>query len=158
MTINDYIISYIEEIMIKYGFENSLIENDLLLKKKLDEVKNLSERASLKLIFGEKIKDQQRSGKSLEDILPSMRMKRILEKLINKKVSYDDLQALIKEALNTDGATAKEISESIKKNPEIAEVINNQATESDKDEDFEEEFETGPNKEGKKSIGSELLK
>lgn len=157
--LTDDIISFIEEVMMTYGLEDGLINEDLLLKKKLSEVNSLSERASLKLLFGEKIKDQQKMGKSLEDILPSMKLKRILEKLIDKKISYSDLPNIIKIDLVVDDTIAKKISDSIKNSQKINDAVNNQIT---NDELIEEEIEEPEEVVGlsntKKSIGGELLK
>ena len=158
MPITTPILSLIEEIMIKYGLEDSLIENDLLLKKQLSEAEDLSYRFTMKLIFGEKIKEQKMAGKSLEEILPSMRLKRIIESLADKKVSYEDLPKLIKKDLGVDDIKANEISEAIKNNTDVIKLINQPIVETldEKEEDnsTEEKIDTT----NKKSIANVLLK
>lgn len=159
MTLTDPIISFIEEIMMKYGLEDDLIKGDSLLEEELSEVKNLYERFALKFVFGKKINEQKRAGKSLEDILPSMRLKRILEKLINKKISYKDLPDLIKKDLHSDQATAEKISKLIEENKEIANILNGLIVEENVEGDDEAvEIEKKESLESKKSIGSEFLK
>jgi len=157
MALNNWTISYIEKVMIGHGLEDSLIENDLLLKKKLSEVKNLYERPAIKLIFGEKIIEQKDAGKTFEEILPSVRLKRILEKLIDKKMSFKDLSVVIENDLGTDKSTAEEISKSIEKNigligPAEEQIFNQN------EEDAPQEADRKKPAENKKSIGNELLK
>lgn len=158
MILNKEILSFIEEIMIKYGSENYLIEDDPLLKNKLSETKDLSERTVIKLIFGKKIKEQKMAGKSLEDILPSMRLKRILEELVNKKLSFKDLPELIKKELHTEQLIADEIEKLIENNAEIINLINNPIVSENIEEELEDESTKKINTENIKSIGSELLK
>ena len=160
MPLTTQILSFIEDIMIKYGLEDNLIEGDLLLEKKLSEINDLSDRAALKLLFGEKIKEQEMAGKSLEEILPSIRLKRIIESLVDKKTSYSDLPKLIKRDLDVDDIKANEISEAIKNNAEIIKLINQPLVENAVEEDIDEK---GDNKEkidteNKKSIANVLLK
>jgi hypothetical protein len=159
MTLTDDIISFIEEVMMKYGLEDELIKGDSPLEKELSEVKNLYERFAIKFVFGQKIKQLRESGKSLEDILPSMKLKRILEKLINKKISFDDLPELIKNDLHTNQEVAEDISKSIEKNKEIVEILNGLTLNEDVEENDEiEELDKKVDSENKKSIGGELLK
>ncbi|MFA5714158.1 MAG: hypothetical protein WC998_00275 [Candidatus Paceibacterota bacterium] len=159
MPLTKQTISFIEEIMIKYGLEDKLIENDALLKNKISGVEDLSERAVLKLLFGEKIKEQEMAGKSLEDILPSMRLKRILEKLVDKKISYKDLPGLIKSGLSTDQSMTDEIVKLIENNTELHAAINKPVENKIVEEEItEEESAQKIITENKKSIGNELLK
>ncbi|MFZ2390367.1 MAG: hypothetical protein WAW15_00925 [Minisyncoccales bacterium] len=158
MPITTPIVSFIEELMIKYHLEDNFIEGDPLLKEKLSETENISDRAVLKLIFGEKIKEQLKTGKSLEEFLPSMKIKRIIEGLLEKKYSSKDLPELIKTALNISDSEIKEISDAISSNVEILKLIAQPLSETDTEENINESTEEEKKVINKKSIANILLK
>jgi hypothetical protein len=160
MPITTPILSFIEEIMIKYNLEDDLVKDDFALQKQLSDKPDLSYRSVLKLLFGTKIKELRMAGKSLEEILPSVRLKTIIESLINKKSSYNELPGLIKKDLNLDDEKTNEIVGAIKNNIEIIKLIN-QPLSGEVIENHEEEAnieEEKINTTNKKSIANMLLR
>jgi len=154
----DSVLSFIEEIVSKYELEKDLIEGDLLLKKKIQETTDISEIPIVKILYSEKVKERLDSGIPLEEVIPSIKLKNIINQIIKKEISYGELSKIIEEKLKIDKTVAEEISNLIQKNKEISQEMltysPKQQTEAD---DPEEETVKNPSAENKKTIGHQLL-
>lgn len=149
------IIYFIESIVLEYDLEKDFIEGDDLLKKKLSGVNDLAERISNKLLFSKTINDYIKNNKPLEEILASFKIKKIIEELINNKISFDDLNALLSQSIKTSPEITQSIVEKIKINPLIKELMSSEVGESEELIDGEENSKKNTNT---KSIGNILLK
>lgn len=156
----DYMLSFVEGIISAYKLEEDLLENDLLLKEKIEETDNLSDLPIIKILYSEKVKERLEKGVSLEEVLPSIKLKNILNKLIDKEIDYEELPKIIGEKLEVDESIAKKISDTIKKSPEISKERNTPITEKATEESNEPKkipIEK-QNIDNEKSIGYQLLK
>lgn len=153
--ISDDIIYFIEGIVLEYNLEKDFIEEDVLLKKKLSGVDDLAERISNKLLFSKTINDYIKNNKPLEEILVSFRIKKIIEQLINNRISFDDLNALLSQNIKVSPEVIQSITEKIKKNPSIKELIDSKIGETEELISNEEDSKKNTNT---KSIGNILLK
>lgn len=153
--ISSDIVYFIEGIVLEYNLEKDFIEGDSLLKKKMENVTDLAERISIKLLYSQVISDYINNNKPLEEILASFKIKKIIEQLINNKINFDDLNILLSQNIKASPEIIKSIEEKIRNNPSIKEIMNNEA-EGDKEiVDIEE----NPKKiTSTKSIGNILLK
>ena len=146
------ILSIVEEIMVKYDLEKDIIENDATLKNKLSGIKNYSERIFIKYLYSEKINNFIQ--KNLTPDIPSVKLREIVEELIDKKISFGDLPNIIEKRLKISPDISKKISVDLEGNKEIATEMA-RVKEFDNDDEKKE-----PEKKEKntKSIGYELLK
>ncbi len=153
--ISSDIVYFIEGIVLEYNLEKDFIEGDSLLKKKMENVTDLAERISIKLLYSQVISDYINNNKPLEEILASFKIKKIIEQLINNKINFDDLNILLSQNIKASPEIIKSIEEKIRNNPSIKEIMSNEA-EGDKEiVDIEE----NPKKiTSTKSIGNILLK
>jgi hypothetical protein len=149
------ILSFIEEIMVKYDLEKEFIENDTVLKNKLLSAKNLSERVLFKFFYSNKIINYRKQGLPLD--IPSMKLKYIIDDLIDQKIFLKDTPLLIEKDLEVSSEIAKKIAEEIEKNKELIDEINTiKPAEIESDSAEKELLKTEKN--STKSIGYELLK
>ncbi|MFZ3054809.1 MAG: hypothetical protein WA091_02420 [Minisyncoccales bacterium] len=142
------IITFVEEIMVKYGLEKELIENDAVLKDKLSQAKDAQERVFFKFTYSKEIDNYEKQNIPID--IPSVRLREVIEKLIDKKITIDNLPTVIQENLKISPETSKKISEEILNNDEIMNELNSNET-IPAEEQKEEPKKT-------KSIGYELLK
>jgi hypothetical protein len=153
--ISSDIVYFIESIVLEYNLEKDFIEGDSLLKKKMENVTDLAERISTKLLYSQAINDYINNNKPLEEILASFKIKKIIEQLINNKINFDDLNILLSQDIKASPEIIKAIEEKIRNNPSIKEIMNNEA-EGDK---VIVDIEENPKKiTSTKSIGNILLK
>lgn len=153
--ISSDIVYFIEGIVLEYNLEKDFIEGDSLLNKKMENVTDLAERISIKLLYSQAINDYINNNKPLEEILVSFKIKKIIEQLINNKINFDDLNILLSQNIKASPEIIKSIEEKIRNNPSIKEIMNNEA-EGDKEiVDIEENSKKITST---KSIGNILLK
>jgi len=153
--ISSDIVYFIESIVLEYNLEKDFIEGDSLLKKKMENVTDLAERISTKLLYSQAINDYINNNKPLEEILASFKIKKIIEQLINNKINFDDLNILLSQDIKASPEIIKAIEEKIRNSPSIKEIMNNEA-EGDK---VIVDIEENPKKiTSTKSIGNILLK
>lgn len=145
------IIIFIEELMIKYGLEKELIENDVDLKSKLSQAKDIQERVFLKFTHSKEIENYEKQNIPIN--IPSVNLRKIIEKLINKKLPVDDLPSAIQENLKISPEMSKKISFDILNNSEIMNELN-----SNINAPVEKQAEKNEEPKKTKSIGYELLK
>ena len=145
------LLFFVEEIMVKYGLEKDLIENDADLKKMLSEVKDIPERVFIKFFFSNKIENYEKQGLPVD--IPSIKLKGIIERLIDKKISLKDLPNIIQDELRITLEISEKISRDIEKNKEIVDEINTANPLPEKSSEEEKVIDVP-----KKSIGLELLK
>lgn len=150
----DNILFFIEEIMIKYGLEKELIDNDANLKDMLSRSKDIRDRVFFKFLYSEKIYNYEKNGIPLD--IPSIKLKKIIEDLIDKKISLNNLPKLIQDNLNISPEISKKITEEIEKNKEITDEMSTIKADKEEDDITEETIEEETKK--TKSIGYELLK
>ncbi|MFA5086235.1 MAG: hypothetical protein WC468_01380 [Candidatus Paceibacterota bacterium] len=147
------IISFVEEVVTKYDLEKNIIEDDIDLKNELSDADNYSERAFIKYLYSKKLEAFEEGN--ITPNTPSEKLRGIIEKLIDKKISVNDLPTAVQESLRISAETANKIVEDISKNKglndEIAASVKTKESESPEEKPDEE-------KKGTKSIGSELLK
>lgn len=155
--ITDSILSFIEEVVIQFDLEKDLTGDDLLLKKKLEETTDKSEWPVLKVFYGEKIRERLSKKEKIEDILPSAKLKNIIDDLTEKKTSYNDLPAIIEKGLKLSPEVSKEISKLIEKNSAIKNAPSEKEN-VESDTSALTDFSENPEELKKKSIGYELLK
>lgn len=149
------LLSLIEEIVVKYDLEKDLIENDANLKNALSKAKDMSDRVFLKFTYSTRIADYEEQNLPLD--IPSIKLKNIINNLINKKISINELPKLIQQDLKISPEVSDKIAGDIKNNKEIIEEIN--TTEPTKENNLsEEKLEKDTHKTTTKSIGYELLK
>jgi len=110
--INNEIISFLGEIIIKYNLGKDFVDNQ--------ELNNLDplERA-FALIFNKNVSERFKKGEDVMKSHPFFKLKFIIDKLINNIIDYEDLPILIKNNLNISSLEAEEIYLLIKKNQEI---------------------------------------
>lgn len=147
---------FIEDIVLKYNLEKDFIEKDVLLKKKLDGITNPAERISLKFLYSQEIGQYIENNKPLEEILTSVKIKKIVEQLINKKIEFGDISSLLSQNIKAEPEIIKSIEEEIKNNPKIKEAIEGEPTPI-LEENYNEEQDLNK-KTNTKSIGNMLLK
>ncbi|MFA5729804.1 MAG: hypothetical protein WC938_01030 [Candidatus Paceibacterota bacterium] len=152
----DNILFFIEEIIIKYDLEKDLIENDSELKDALSKAEDIPERVFFKFIFSNKIANYEKQELPLD--IPSMKLKKIIEDLINKKESLSNLPTLIQENLKISPEISNKIAEEIRANKELMDEINSTKI-PEENNDIEDNIESQKEEPKKtKSIGYELLK
>lgn len=118
-TLSPEILDLIEDIVVQYNLEENLTIDDPKLKEKLSSAKTLQERRVFKFLYSKKFKEYIQSKKPLEEISAFIKLKKIIESLINKKLSFGDAKNKIKEVLPNQ-SSAEEISSSIINNPLIS--------------------------------------
>lgn len=153
------IVYFIEEIVLEYDLEKDFIEGDVLLKEKMAGVTDLAERISTKLLYSQVIDNYINNDKPLDEVSASFKIKKIIEQLINKKISFDDLNTLLSQSIKASPEIIKSVEEKIRTNTSIKELMDNEA-EIDKENkeiviDTEENLKKNTNT---KSIGNILLK
>lgn len=150
-------LNFIENIVVQYDLEKNLIENDPLLEKKLQSAQTPEERRVVKFLHSQKIKEYLILKKPLEEISASIAIIKIIEKLINKEITFNDLGLFLKaamEKLNIDPKTIKEVSQSIKNNEKIIEDF---AKDVADDYSAEEGFSAEQKEGALRGINQELL-
>ncbi|MDD3170176.1 MAG: hypothetical protein PHW71_00080 [Candidatus Pacebacteria bacterium] len=150
-------LNFIENVVVQYDLEKNLIENDPLLEKKLESAQNPEERRVVKFLYSQKIKEYLILKKPLEEISASIAIIKIIEKLINKEITFNDLDLFLKaamEKLNIDSKTIKEVSQSIKNNEKIIEDL---AKDVAGDYSMEEGFSVEQKEGALRGINQELL-
>lgn len=146
--VNGNIISFLGEIILTYRLEKEIIDKSFNYL----ENSNKLEKA-LSLFFNDRVMERIDRGENPEDFHPLLRLRLIIDDLINNNISYEDLPLLIKEKLGVSLLIANEISSSIEDNEDIKKLRN--------EEDTEEKEEYLDSKEAmvkEKTIGYELLK
>jgi len=146
--VNEKIISFLGEIILTYRLEKEIIDKSFNYL----ENSNKLEKA-LSLFFNDRVMERIDRGENPEDFHPLLRLRLIIDDLINNNISYEDLPLLIKEKLGVSLLIANEISSSIEDNEDIKKLRN--------EEDTEEKEEYLDSKEAtikEKTIGYELLK
>lgn len=146
--VNGNIISFLGEIILAYRLEKEIIDKSFNYL----ENSNKLEKA-LSLFFNDRVMERIDRGENPEDFHPLLRLRLIIDDLINNNISYEDLPLLIKEKLGVSLLIANEISSSIEDNEDIKKLRN--------EEDTEEKEEYLDSKEAtikEKTIGYELLK
>jgi len=146
--VNGNIISFLGEIILTYRLEKEIIDKSFNYL----ENSNKLEKA-LSLFFNDRVMERIDKGENPEDFHPLLRLRLIIDDLINNNISYEDLPLLIKEKLGVSLLIANEISSSIEDNEDIKKLRNEEDT-----EEIEEYLDSKEAMVKEKTIGYELLK
>lgn len=139
--INNEIISFLGEIVIRYNLGKDFIDDQDL--NNLDPL----ERA-FALFFNKNVSERFKNGEDVMKSHPFFKLKFIIDDLINNIISYEDLPILIKNNLNLSSSESEEIYLLIKNNQEIKQLKESKVIENNViDREIKE-----------KSIGYQLLK
>jgi hypothetical protein len=149
------ILSFIEKIIIEYDLEKEFIDNDADLKNVLSKAEDISDRVFLKFLYSSKITNYEKQNLPLD--VPSMKLKGIIENLINKKISPNELSSVIEKNLEISKDVSEKIAKEINENKEIIEEINSIKPSQEENHPIEDDQKEVP-KNNTKSIGFELLK
>ncbi len=148
-------LPFIEGLIVKYGLERELIENDPVLKEKLSGIEDYSDRVFIKFLYGEQLKNS--IIKNIDIETPFTILKKIVDELISKKITTGELPQVLRERLKITSDMAGKIAEDITRNEEvISEMASIKIPEKTADENTKN-LEERPEK-NTKSIGYELLK
>jgi len=148
-TINEEILIFLGDIILKYNLEKDIIDESY---NSIDDSDKLEK--TLALIFNDKVNGKVNNGERMEDFNPLIRLRLIIDDLINNQISYENLPKIIKEKLGVSDEEANSIYLSIKENKEIEKIRCNDFVK----EDLDQKRENKEEKLEKKSIGYELLK
>jgi hypothetical protein len=148
-TINKKILIFLGDIILKYNLEKDIIDESY---NSIDNSDKLEK--TLALIFNDKVNGKVNNGERMEDFNPLIRLRLIIDDLINNQISYENLPKIIKEKLGVSDEEANSIYLSIKENKEIEKIRCNDFVK----EDLDQKRENKEEKLEKKSIGYELLK
>jgi hypothetical protein len=144
-TIDTNILSFLGEIILTYKLEKGIID------KKFDYSKNSNKlESAFSLFYNDEVMKRIDERKDPADFCPIIKLKLIIDKLINNEIFYEDLSFLIKDEFEVSLLLASEISSSIKNNKDIKNLKDS--------EDKEEYLEENESSFKEKTIGYELLK
>jgi hypothetical protein len=104
---------FIEQIVVDFGLENDLIENDPTLKQALAKSKNLSSRIATKLFYSKKVKEAFESQKPISDVLVSAAISKITKDILNKEIDASQFSSVLQDKLKISTEVAEEISKKI---------------------------------------------
>lgn len=150
------IMLFIESVVFEYNLEKDFIDGDVLLKEKMSDVTDLAERISNKFLYSQQIISHLKNDRPLEEILVSFKIKKIIEQLVNKIITFEDLHLLLSQSIKASPEIIKSIEEKIKVNPQIKNAIESEI-EGLAEEKIDDE-EVVNEKTNTKSIGNILLK
>jgi len=143
--VNEKILIFLADIIVKYNLEKELVDetfNDIKESQTIER--------SFALFFNDIIEERVERGEKIEDFNPIVKLRLIIDFLINNDISYESLPSLIEKGLNVSSEVANEIFLLIEKNADIKEL---------KDGFTFNDMPPGEdNHIDKKSIGYELLK
>jgi len=92
-------LNFIENIVVRHGLEKDLVENDPVLEKNLQSAESPEERRVAKFLHSQKIKECLALKRPIEEVSASVAIVKIIEKLINKEITFNDLGEILKSAL-----------------------------------------------------------
>ena len=143
--VNEKILIFLADIIVKYNLEKELVDetfNDIKESQTIER--------SFALFFNDIIEERVERGEKIEDFNPIVKLRLIIDFLINNDISYESLPSLIEKDLNISSEIANEIFLSIKENEDIKELRDGLV--------FDNMSPGEDNCIDKKSIGYELLK
>lgn len=143
--INDNIISFLGEIILKNKLEKDVVDSSFDYSEKT----TLLEK-TLSMIFNDVVIKRMENGERIAQFHPFVKLRNIVDQLINNLITYEDVSPLLKEEFGFSEEKAEEISLLIKENKDIKELIEKEDTEIIQP-DIEEKVSP-------KSIGYQLLK
>jgi hypothetical protein len=114
---------FIEDIALMYGLDDAFIEEDPLLKETLGPITDPAERITIKLLYSKRIEECLKAKQPLETFVPSAMLGRIIENLINKDISIEELKEAIENRLRLPPSSAREIAQKISENEKVLEAI-----------------------------------
>jgi len=151
------IIAFIEKLAEKYNIEKFDIENNQPLKDKIAKAESFPEKMSLMFLYDKKVDEYIKAHKPLEDLFPSLKINKIVEDLINKKIVFDDLKTLLQKNIVIDPSVIDYLAKEIANNQDINDLMNNKTTEENTEKEKIDE-QIINNQISIKSIGYELMK
>ncbi|MDD2274828.1 MAG: hypothetical protein PHI91_03505 [Candidatus Pacebacteria bacterium] len=142
--INDKIIAFLGEIILKNNLEKDVIDSSFDYSERTPILEK-----TLSMIFNDVVTQRMENGERIAQFHPFVKLRNIIDRLINNLINYEDVLPLLKEEFDFPKEKAKEISLLIEGNKEIKELI-------EKEDDTV--YEKTEEKVSPKSIGYELLK
>jgi len=142
--INDKIIVFLGEIILKNNLEKDVIDSSFDYSEKTPILEK-----TLSMIFNDVVTQRMENGERVSQFHPFVKLRNIIDRLINNLINYEDILPLLKEEFDFPKEKAKEISLLIEENKDIKELI-------EKEDDTV--YEKTEEKVSPKSIGYELLK
>ena len=109
---SEKMVETIRGLVEDYGLDKEIKEEEQVAKE-LKEAEDPLEKSGTKLIFSEKIKKELEAGKSLDDITPFRRLRKLIKELLEKKLSYSDLQSLLQDQFGLSLKDAKSLTKDI---------------------------------------------
>lgn len=155
--------NFIEDIIARYELEKTLFEGDPVLEKKLQTAKSLEEKRVIRFLNSQKIKDCLELKKPLEEVSAFVAIAKLIEKLINKEITFNDLDKRLESALeklNIRPKTIEEVSQIIKNNERIIKETNEEIdkeTDNEKSLKIKESAQAKQGEKNSKGINQELL-
>ncbi len=147
-------LNFIEELVVQYDLEKNLVENDPLLKEWLESATTPEKKRVVKFLKSKKIKEYLALKKPLEEISASIAIAKVVEKLINKEITFDELEKELKLSLGKLNINQKIIEEIAKRIADNENVIKDMTEENIEEE---EEYFPEEQKEKQKGIAQELM-
>jgi len=142
--INDKIIAFLGEIILKNNLEKDVIDSSFDYSERTPILEK-----TLSMIFNDVVTQRMENGERIAQFHPFVKLRNIIDRLINNLINYEDILPLLKEEFDFPKEKAKEISLLIEENKDIKELI-------EKEDDTV--YEKTEEKVSPKSIGYELLK
>ncbi|MFA7664190.1 MAG: hypothetical protein WCY33_05290 [Clostridia bacterium] len=142
--INDEIIAFLGEIILENKLEKDVIDSSFDYSEKTPILEK-----TLSMIFNDVVTQRMENGERVSQFHPFVKLRNIVDRLINNLINYEDVLPLLKEEFDFPKEKAKEIYLLIKENENIKELI-------EKEDDTT--YERIEEKVSPKSIGYELLK
>lgn len=142
--INDKIIAFLGEIILKNNLEKDVIDSSFDYSERTPILEK-----TLSMIFNNVVTKRMENGEGIAQFHPFVKLRNIIDRLINNLINYEDILPLLKEEFDFPEEKAKEISLLIEGSKEIKELI-------EKEDDTV--YERIEEKVNPKSIGYEFLK
>ena len=142
--VNDKVIAFLGEIILKNKLEKDVVDSSFDYSEKTPLLEK-----TLSMIFNDVVAQRIEKGERIAQFHPFVKLRNIVDRLINNSIGYEEVAPLLKEEFNFSEEKAKEIASLIKENKDIKELREKE------DDSSYEEMEKNVNP---KSIGYELLK
>ncbi|KUK49670.1 MAG: hypothetical protein XE08_0333 [Parcubacteria bacterium 32_520] len=143
--INDNIISFLGKIILENKLEKDVVDDSFDYSEKTTILEK-----TLSMVFNDVVIKRMENGERIDQFHPFVKLRNIVDQLINNLITYEDVAPLLKEEFGFSEEKAKEISLLIKENKDIKELIEK--------EDIEITQPDIEKKVSPKSIGYQLLK
>lgn len=98
----------------KYGLDKEIEEE--LVKKKLEGAENFLQKEGIKLLFSKSLEEQLEKGGSLDEVLASRKLRKIIAALNKNKFSTEKLTVALQEIFNLSQKDAEWLGKDLQEN------------------------------------------